>query len=243
MRLAVTADVQDPAFGFQSIPFLDTGAQTETTLLTAQQRKELARIGRQLQLPARAMIYRRDSAADSVFVVADGVVKSFRKLPSGKRIMCAFLFRHDLFGLAERGRYLNSTQAITKVTLYQLPLGDLIPLIKRDAELQFRFLVKVTQELRESQRRTIVMSRRDAVGRLAMFLMMMRTEHLAIVGSDHEIPLPMSRTDIADFLGLSREAISRAFKTLQRRGIVDIEGRHTARIVDRALLARLATAV
>ena len=157
--------------------------------------------------------------------------------------MSALLFRHDIFGLAERGRYLNCVQAITPVTLHQLPLGELIPLIKRDAELQFKFLAKVTQALRESQRRTILVGRRDAVGRLAMFLMMMRGHHQLSVGNDRDIPLPMSRTDIADFLGLSREATSRAARGLQRRGIVTFAGRHLARIVDTASLVKLAAAV
>ena len=53
----------------------------------------------------------------------------------------------------------------------------------------------------------------------------------------------MTRTDIADFLGLSREALSRAAAQLQRRGIVRFADRHTARIIDAAQLAKIAAAV
>jgi len=243
MPLATSDDMHDSTPHFDSIPFLNTGEITEPTLLTDDQREVLARIGKRLKLPARTTVYSERTRADSVFVIVEGVLKSYRELPSGKRAMSALLFRHDIFGLAERGRYLNSVQAITPVTLHQLPLADLIPLIKRDAELQFKFLAKVTQALRESQRRTILVGRRDAVGRLAMFLMMMRGHHQLAVGNDRDIPLPMSRTDIADFLGLSREATSRAAKALQRRGIVTFASRHLARIVDTPSLAKLAAAV
>jgi CRP-like cAMP-binding protein len=219
-----------------------TGADTETALLTDHLRKELARIAKPLQLPARAVIYREDARAHSVFAVLEGVVKSYRELPSGKRMISAFLFPGDLFGLAESGRYLNCAQAITRVTLHQLPLEKLIPLVKRDPELQFQFLSKVTHELRESHRRSTLIARRDAAGRLASFLLMMR-RHRQTTRSDREVMLPMSRTDIADFLGLSREAVSRAAGLLQRRGIVAFEGRHLARIVDTGLLAKLAATV
>jgi len=244
-RLLRPPDVREwtAAPGFKSVPFLKPGTNTNPTLLTDFQREELARIGKRRQLPARAVVYRAGQRADSVFVIAEGVLKSYRRLPSGKRIMSAFLFRHDIFGLAERGEYLNTVQAITPVTVHQLPLGDLIPLIKRDAELQFKFLAKVTQGLRESQRQSILVGRRDAVGRLAMFLMMMRCQHRLAVGSDRDVPLPMSRTDIADFLRLSREAVSRAATRLQRRGFVTFESRHLARIVDAPSLAKLAAAV
>jgi CRP/FNR family transcriptional regulator, anaerobic regulatory protein len=224
----------------RGIPFEGGYAATHQTLLTDRQREELTRIGIRQRLPLRTKIYREDSPADSVFVIMDGVVKSYRELASGKRAVNAFLYSRDLFGLAQHGRYLNTVEAITPVTLYRLPLEKLIPLIKRDADLQFQFLVKITHELRESQRRAILVGRRDAAGRLAMFLMSMREHGHRGVTSDREIPLPMARSDIGDFLGLSRETMSRAAAQLERSGIVTFKDRHIARILDTARLAKLA---
>jgi CRP-like cAMP-binding protein len=223
----------------RGIPFEGGDAATHQTLLTDRQREELTRIGIRQRLPLRTKIYREDSPADSVFVIMDGVVKSYRELANGKRTVNAFLYSRDLFGLAQNGRYLNTVEAITPVTLYRLPLEKLIPLIKRDADLQFQFLVKITHELRESQRRAILVGRRDAAGRLAMFLMSMR-EHGRGITSDREIPLPMARSDIGDFLGLSRETMSRAAAQLERSGIVTFKDRRIARILDTGRLAKLA---
>jgi CRP/FNR family transcriptional regulator, anaerobic regulatory protein len=226
---------------FSGVPFLNTTAPADEPILTDHQRQELARIGTRLKWSARTVIYREDDPADSVFAIIEGVLKSYRELPSGKTTVSAFLFPRDLFGLAERGRYVNSIQSVTRVTLVQLPLETLVPLVMHDPELQFQFLVKVVHELRESQRRAILVNRRDAAGRLAMFLTMMRAHHQATDG-DRDVPLPMSRTDIANYLGLSREAMSRAAKLLQRRGIVRFPNRHVAQIVDAPRLASLAAA-
>jgi CRP-like cAMP-binding protein len=227
----------------RAIPFVQTGAGKKARLLTDRQRAQLAGIGTRLRLPAGTVIYRKDSAAAWLFAVSEGVVKSYRELPSGKRIVNAFLFPDDLFGLAENGRYLNSAQAVTEVIVYQLPLDRLLALVKRDAKLQFPFLVKVTHELRESHRRMILRGRRHATGRVAMFLMLMQKHLHTPAGREREIRLPMTRSDIADFLGLSRESMSRAAAQLERRGIVRFENRHLARILNAGQLARLAAAV
>jgi len=226
-----------------SIPFLAAGADGSDRLLTDRQREALARIGTRERVSSRVRIYREDSPADSIYAVVDGAVKAYRELPSGKRTVNAFLFSRDLFGLAENGRYLNTAESITHVTFYRFPLVDLIPLIKRDADLQFQFLVKVTHELRESQRRAVLVGRRDAVGRLAMFLVAMRNHAGREPRNDGEIPLPMARTDIADFLGLSRETMSRATAQLERSGIVTFKDRRTARVLDTGRLTKLASAV
>ena len=133
-------------------PFLGPGVEPDIRL-TERQRKELERVGTRMTLRARSMIYSEGASADSVFAVLEGAVKAYRVLPSGKRTLSAFLFHHDIFGLAERGRYFNSTQAITRIALYRFPREELIPLIERDGELQFVFLGKVTHELRDAQRR------------------------------------------------------------------------------------------
>jgi CRP/FNR family transcriptional regulator, anaerobic regulatory protein len=232
-----------PVPSLRAIPFLSAPADTDTIVLTPRQREQLVQIGTRLRLPARKVIYREQTMADSVFAVMEGVVKSYRELRSGKRMMCAFLFRRDLFGLAERGHYVNTTQAVTPVILYRLSLAQLTLLLKQDAELQFQFLAKVTHELREAQRRAVLINRRDAAGRLAMFIELMAERRDRLARRDPDVPLPMSRTDIADYLGLSLESVSRAAKELRRRNLVKFENTHLVRILDAAGLADVAAAV
>ena len=242
MRKVATTDAHE-ATSLRAVPFLGTASPTDTIVLTPRQREQLVQIGVRLRLPARKVIYREDAEADSVFAVMEGAVKSYRELRSGRRVVYAFLFQRDLFGLAERGRYVNCVQAITPVLLYRLSMTQLTVLLRQDADLQFQFLAKVTHELRESQRRAMMISRRDAAGRLAMFIELMAGRRERPSCRNPEVLLPMSRTDIGDYLGLSLESVSRAATELRRRGLVKFETPHLVRIVDASALAEIAAAL
>ena len=221
------------------ISFLGAAA-TPLPPWTSQQRRKLGAFATRLRLPARTTVYEAGSQAHSVFFIADGAVKSFRDLPSGRRRIITFLYPSDIFGLAERGRYLNSTQTILPSTLYRLPVDALTKVLLDDGELQFRFLCKITHKLREAQRKTLIVGRRDAAGRLAMFILMMKQYVAHSARTPQEVPLPMSRADIADFVNLSPEALSRASARLVALGLVRFEHRNLARILDERGLTRLA---
>jgi CRP/FNR family transcriptional regulator, anaerobic regulatory protein len=218
----------------QAVPFLPP-IRPETPLLTDSQRMRLAAIATRVQVAPRAVIYRDESPATNVFIIAEGVVKAFKDMPSGRRWVTAFLYPADVFGLAENGRYIRTAQAITRATLYQFSLDVLIEALKNDGELQFKFLCKLTHELREAQRQGITIGRRDAVGKLAMFIRELERQH----GESRDIDLPMSRSDIASYLGLSLESVSRASRALERRGVLSFPGRHVVRILDPVQFERI----
>jgi len=228
--------------GLRAAPFLEAGSIGAARVLTERQRQQLLEIATRVRVPARSVVYREQTAATWIFINTEGVLKTFKDLRSGRRWVTAFLFPKDVFGLAKNGLYVRTAQAITPATLYRIESHALIALLRRDAELQFQFLSKVTHELREAQRQTIVVGRRDAVGRVAMFIQQLECtccdRHNA-----RDIELPMSRSDIASYLGLSLESISRATAKLQRRGIVAFPNRHLARILDRAQFDRLSKAI
>ena len=231
-----------PSPSLRGLPFLKATADNAVRL-TARQREQLLQIGVRMRVPARTMIYREGDVADAAFVVMEGAVKCYRDLRSGKRSLCAFLFARDLFGLSEDERYVNTAQAASEVVMYRLPLQQLATLLKQDGDLQFQFLSKILHELRESQRRTILVNRRDAPGRLAMFLVLMASRQGVSAAQEGRVALPMSRSDIADYVGLSLESVSRAAAQLERKGLASFEGRHSACILDRTRLTRLASAV
>ena len=222
--------------------FLRTDGQPWASLLTERQRRDLSSIATRLEFGPRRIIYREQAAAEAVFICAGGAVKSYRDLPSGKRRVLTFLFRHDIFGLAENGRYVNAAQTIMPTVCYRLPLSPLVAILLQDAHLEFNFLSKITHELRESQRRMILMGGRSARGRLATFLKMLKTSPLDPVAPD-TIPVPMTRTDIANYLGLSLEAVSRATRELRDAGLARFAGAHTVRVIDQKKLDRLAADV
>src|SRR5262245_5267509 len=110
-------------------------------------------------------------------------------MPSGRRWVTAFLYPSDVFGLAENGMYVRTAQAVTQALLYRFDVNVLIETLKSDGDLQFKFLCKITHELRESQRQTIAIGRKDAIGKLAMFLRHLQREP----ETSRDIDLPMTR--------------------------------------------------
>lgn len=226
----------------RAAPFGLASTKAVVQLLSNPQRLELAGIATHLRLPARTILYCEESLADWIFIVADGVVKAFRDLPSGKRRIMAFLFAEDVFGLVESGRYVNTVQTVTATRLYRIRLDKLMELLRHDSDLELQFLFKITHELRESMRQRIILSRRDAEGRVAMFLSLL--EHNGRRrGHALQIEIPMTRSDIANFLGLSLEAVIRASHRLEQSGLVAFDGIHAARILNRQRFEELVSAV
>lgn len=219
----------------RAIPATAQGAPGGQELLTPAQRRKIASIASVELVTPRSLIFRADDAAEHVFINGGGVVKTVHDLPSGRRRVTAFWFPKDIFGLAERGRYLYTTMAVTPVTLYRIRRDELNRALLEDALLQFQFLAKITYELREAQRHQLVLVRKDAIGRVAMFL---KTLERLGPGGD-VIAVPMSRSDIANYLGITLEAVSRATRKLHDMGIVSLPDRHEARVLDRARFEQL----
>jgi len=208
-------------------------------LLTDQQQAELQAISTEVVLRARAPIYAAGSLAASIYIVQTGLVKVFRSLSSGRQQVLVFLFPGDVFGLAEDGRYVNSVETLLQTTIYRIPIDAVTEMFRRDGDLELRFLYKLTHELREAQRQEIILARRDAVGRVVMFLQMLQRRN---ADNSDRIEIPMSRKDVAGYLGLSAEAVSRAISRLSRSGIVSFPSLHVARILNRARFEQIALA-
>jgi CRP/FNR family transcriptional regulator len=240
---ARTRQKQHDSPRLQAVPFLPAAGAPLVELLSDAHRRQLTRLATVRIVPARTVIYRADCPAVSVFIIGEGTVKSIRDLPSGRRRIVAFLFAHDLFGLAKAGRYVNTVQTITAARIYALDLHMLTKLFKRDGELQFQFLCKAVHALREAQHHNIIVGRRDAIGRVAMLLHLLLKQDGATGRGYTELQIPMTRSDIANYLGLSLEAVVRACRRLELQGIVAFPDRHRATIIDRRRFEALASNV
>jgi len=223
-----------------AIPFLRLASSGPIELLSDAQRQQVRQRATVRDYPARTVVYRAGSPADSVFIIGEGVVKSYRDLASGRRRIAAFLFARDLFGLAEDGLYVNTVQTVTPVRAYELRVDALADLFAQYPDIEAQFLCKTVHVLREAQHHNIIMGRRDAVGRFAMLLQLLRKQDAAHIRRD--IAMPMSKSDIANYLGLSLEAVVRASRRLERQGIVEFVDRHQVRILDQSRFEAIAAA-
>ena len=203
--------------------------------LTARDREHLATISTRLRVRAGTIIFERGDLATAVYSVGSGAACSFRPLARETRRVMAFLFAEDIFGLARAGHYVNTVQALTPLTVFRIPLDALKTMLLRNPELQLHFLCKVTQALRESQRHAILIGSNDPSARVSRFLVMMEQAQPEL--EDDLVHLPMTRTDIGDYLNLPPAGVGAALSDLARRRVVALEGPHRVRILDRRLLA------
>jgi len=208
--------------------------------MSAREREHLATISTVMRVPAGSTLCHAGHDAKAVFSITSGTLASFRERPDGTRKIFAFLFAEDLFGLARRGRYVNSVKAITPAVVFRMPMDALSGLLTRDATLQFRFLCKTTQVIRDAQRQALMTTIRDPVERVALFLSMLEEAQGDKRSERDPIHIPMKRQDVADYLNLPSGTIKAAVDALESRGIVrrDITAGSIA-ITNRAAFAAL----
>ena len=126
------------------------------------------------------------------------------------------------------------------MTAYRLPVAKLRDHLRRDADLEFHVICKLCQELRQAQRHAFLISARDAAARVAMFLQLMEELQANREEATNEIHLPMNRMEIAEYVGLSPAAVSRAFAKLRANGVVEVRDRWHVKVQDRAAFIKLA---
>jgi len=210
-------------------------------LLTPEERAELAVISSVVRFKKGTVLYREGDHANGVFNIVSGVVKSYRTLSDGNERIAAFLFPDDLIGLVEEGRYVNSAKAVTAVTGYKIPVAALETRLRRDPGLEFHVICKLCHELREAQRHAFLLGTRHATAKVAMFLQMLDAYQAARGDSTTEVYLPMSRSDIGEYIGISLEAVGRSLKALVSRGVIAFRNSRHVKIISRSLLEGMAS--
>lgn len=216
-------------------PWIVTGGKYHQ-LLSDEERARLSAISTLVHFKKGAEICCEGHGADAVFNIVSGVVKAYRTAADGSEHIIQFLFSDDLFGLSEEGRYANSTKALTEVTAFRIPVPELRARMAKDAALEFHVICKLCEELRQSQQHSLLLSRRHALGKVGIFLRLLERQQAARGECGADIYLPMNRSEIGGYVGISLEAVSRAFATLVQRGIVKCRDRRHLKIVDREAL-------
>ena len=169
-----------------------------------------------------SIVFEQGREIDRVFIVADGMLKLYYLLPDGRRQIVGFLGPGDVLGALHRGHMAHSTaQAITEVHACALKRDDFLDLISGNADLTLEFLFTATDEIEAEHDHLVLLGRRHGHERLAAFLLIMNQRWPRHARRDETVTLPMSRSDIADYLGLTIESVSRIFTRFRKLGLLD----------------------
>jgi len=183
-------------------------------------------------LSAAAVIVRKlprqrfiDEGAEAIhfFTMSEGTARIFKTLADGRQQLVSFASRGDFLGLAVASRYAYSVEAIDAVSYCRFSRPDLRALLRDFPDMEKRLLEITCHELILAQEQMLLLGRKSARERVASFLIL-RISRSAARGLEptHGIPvsLPMTRSDIADYLGLRIETVSRTLSSMKQDGLI-----------------------
>ena len=187
-----------------------------------------------------AIILAAGEPAFHVHQIVSGCLRVSRLTLGGRRSVLRFRFGPDYFGELFEGVYQNTAEAVTEVQLRRVPSSELRAAAAHDPALNLALHRWFAQSLSVIQSHLLVLAAHNALEKLARFLLLLSREPMCTNGSAHELVLPMNRLDVADFLGLTIESVSRAFTRLKLDGYIAIRGTQEIKINRLDALARLA---
>lgn len=191
--------------------------------------------GARVDIEKGCEIIAQGDPAEYCFVILEGCVRSVQRLEDGRRQVSDFLFHGDVFGLDAVGEHEFAGEAVTAVTIRRVRLSALELLAEEDAAMGQRLRRHLTRQVKAMRSRLVLLGRMTAAERIGSFLLEM-TERLE--GSTQSVvELPMNRADMADYLGLTIETVSRCLSDLKGRGVISVKGAKIAIHNRRALTA------
>ena len=201
---------------------------------------EISSEAQQLTLPAHSAVFREGDPAGRVFTLIDGVAKLSRLLPDGKQQVVGFRFAGDVIGYTTLEDYPFDAELLTDAKICRLDRGQLEGLLRRYPKLERRMLDLCVQELTTTQEQLVTVGRRSAEARVAAFLLSL-VEASRRRGQPRQVlDMPMTRADIADFLGLTLETVSRSLTAFRKRGWIREPVHHRVELLDVPAITALA---
>jgi len=185
-------------------------------------------------------LFSQGESAEHIYALVAGVVACSHYLDDGRRQIIAFLFPGDYIGMTTETRYNYSAEAVTEGEYCRFPREQFIRLLTEFDDFEQHCLREVTNELAEAQKHVLILGQKDATERVASFLLML-DERENRYGAHDDIELPMMRADIADYLGLTIETVSRSISKLRKSGVIAAPNAHLVRILDADRLREMAS--
>ena len=176
--------------------------------------------------------------------VLGGVIKLTKLMPDGRQQIVGLQFAPDFLGRPYSKDHNLIAEAATDIRLCRFPKSVLERFIEGSPEMEQRLHEQHMRELDEARDWMLTLGRKTAIEKVASFLILI-ARHIdpekEQAEKDLEIELPLKRNDIADFLGLTIETVSRQLTNLKKRGLINIDNRRYVTILDMDKLEYLAS--
>jgi len=182
----------------------------------------------------RENLARQGEAVDRIFAIIEGFACRYKLLPDGRRQISAFHLPGDIFGLVNSGEHRFTAEAIVNTTVRLIKRHSRDAFAVSDPVVAASLLTMTTSNLQHAENHILLLGRKNSMERVAAFLVEM-DKRMALTTV---LSLPMLRRDIADYLGLTIETVSRALSRLHGAGVLNFDGtnRREIKILDRVRL-------
>jgi CRP/FNR family transcriptional regulator len=171
------------------------------------------------------MLMLEGDPADHVFSIVSGGVKLYKSLPDGRQQIVACLLPGDCLTPPDSGGYVFSAEALTETEFCEFPRGAFDRVVRKYEKLKRHMQRIACDELAAAHEHMLVLGRKNALERLCSFLVDLRARTAQWGGPTDPLHVPLQRTEIADYLGLSMETVSRAFSRMRALGLIRIPAR------------------
>lgn len=179
-------------------------------------------------------VYGENEPADYLYKVVSGAVRTYKVLADGRRQIGAFYLPGDVFGLEAGDEHTFSAEALADSKILVIKRSALMALAERDNEVARQLWTETGRELRRVQDHILLLIK-TAKERVAAFLLEMAERS----PNGSAVDLPMSRQDIADYLGLTIETVSRMLTDLENAATIELPTSRRIVLRNRAALARM----
>lgn len=193
--------------------------------------------GTRLTFARNAEICGQGEDADLIYVVETGVIRTCTLLADGRRQLGAFLFPGEIFGIEidDQGRRCWSAEAVTDCRVSAMRRGIVEKLAQRECAMATSLWAHAARDVGRLGARLALLGRKSAEERVAAFMGEMAERG----GDSYNVELPMSRQDVADYLGLTVETVSRTLAQLESEGAIRLRTARRIEITNPEELAAL----
>lgn len=168
------------------------------------------------------MLFQEGDSADNVYNITSGSVSISKSMADGRRQITGFLGPGDFLGLNTRNTYTVSAEALIETRVCRFSRQSFQKLLADTPSLEHRLLAVAETELATAQEQILLLGRKTAMERIASFLLL-QSERIKARGLPATpISLPMTRAEVADYLGLTIETVSRCFTKLRKLEVIGL---------------------
>jgi CRP/FNR family transcriptional regulator, anaerobic regulatory protein len=199
------------------------------------------KLGWTLNLAPGQTLFHEGDPATRVFTLTRGTLKLYKLLADGRRQVTGFMHAGDFLGIGVEDAHAFTAEALDDSQLCWFPRRRFDDFLDDHSPIERELYRKAAHELAAAQQQMVLLGRKTATERLATFLLLLADRMDRAIGRPHRVVrLPMSRSDIADHLGLTKETVSRVMSTLRGDRVIRLQALDRVEILDREALEQRA---